>query len=116
MKKILPKIIQDKAVSIENYGIKGDAFIKDDLISLLINNDFAGIVILGGDILRLDNETHSYQYTYDNWHISEQLINETFDEYCKRSHKLTLEYIKNYPKNENVLFLITHSSDLVAGL
>jgi hypothetical protein len=90
----LPETFIEKALSLSHLGVADLAWLRRDAIEMIKALDWSAIAILGGDVLKKENNV--YKYNYDNWHCDIRQ-GEAWDAYAQRSRKETEEYLKKYP-------------------
>lgn len=69
--------------SLENIGVNGVAYSKDEAIRIAYNYNQSNTPILGGDVYILEDD--QIRITYDNWYC-DQMDNETLLDYANRSY------------------------------
>jgi hypothetical protein len=62
---IIPETIKTKAISLQNIGVNDIAWFRSDALKLLKIFEDSSIAVVGGDVLKKDND--NYKYNYDNW-------------------------------------------------
>ena len=113
MEKKLPKEFEEKRISLSSLNVGGFAWKREDLISFFEDprsNEFA---ILGGDVLSYKNGKLSF--TYDNWAAPERPRTEPFSSFCQRTKDTALQYIRSYPKDDDIIFSPFITSEVTAG-
>lgn len=116
MEKKLPENIVTAAISLEESGISGIAFSKNDILDFFKSDEIDSFAILGGDVLKFNSIKNKYEYTYDNWYAPDRLIKESFPEFCKRCKESSIKYIEQYPDKEGVVFTPVLTSEITAGM
>lgn len=87
---------------LKKQGINNYAFSLRNLSEVLKIIDKEKVIILGGDILRL--KEHKYEYTYDNWSVSNN-IDESYDDFRIRSVQESFNYLEKLDKS--LFFTVT---------
>lgn len=107
---IIKKILQN-AILLEEQDIGDLAWKKEDLIQLVNSLMDDDIIILGGDVYKIDEE--DLTFLGDNWSCTPK-ENETRDVYAKRSKIITLEYVNKYPikPREKIIFSMTFNEQI----
>jgi hypothetical protein len=102
LKQIIPKNILDKGYSLNQIGISGYAWYKDDVVLLLKEISNKGYIILGGDVIILNEDTPVF--TGDSWYFETETPSE--DDIVVSRDK-AINYIQNYSKNNGEDFIYT---------
>lgn len=115
MEKLIPEKYKSKLRIVNVTGANEYAWEFNTLMDFLNDPESDSFAILGGDVLIL-NENQEINYTYDNWGIDSRSAGEIFLNYCKRSKKHTVEYLKKYPVKKENLFVLVMTSEITAGI
>ena len=96
------KYIESNGVSLSKIGTTGYGLNRKTALAAIELLKKEGIPILGGDVLKQTN--NEIGFTYDSWYIDKEPdIDEK--EYVKRSVEKTIDYIKNYPEQEDEIII-----------
>jgi len=115
MERQLPAKYKNQLRPINIPGVVGFAWDRSLLLDFLNSEESHHYAVLGGDVLRLVG--NMMEYTYDNWSVSgKRHPTENFADYVARCKKLAIDYITSYPIKDGVLFAVTLSSEVTAGL
>jgi len=98
----LPETFIQKAISLSHLGVAGLAWIRRDAFEIIKALDGSTIAILGGDVLKKENNV--YKYNYDNWHCDIRQ-GEDWGAYAQRSRKETEEYLCKYPDHGDNIYI-----------
>lgn len=116
MIKVLPKAVLDKAIHSEISGIVNITFLKKDILEILQNGDLSDFAILGGDVMKLDEEKNVYGPTYDSWYVSKRKTGESFKDFCQRCSNEAIRYIEKYPDTNGIVFMPVIENEITAGM
>lgn len=115
MEKRLSEKYKSKRRIVSITGVDEYAWEFDTLMDFLSDYESESFAILGGDVL-IQNENQEVRHTYDNWGVDSRGARESFSDYCKRSKKYALEYLKKYPVKKENLFVLVMTSEITAGI
>jgi|SRR5450631_1409117 len=88
------QLLDEKGISLQNPGLRERALSRDDAlnaINLLVSRNVA---VLGGDVYLL--REGKIRLAYANWSV-DRLVDESDDDYRKRSWEHASKYIRSYP-------------------
>jgi hypothetical protein len=85
----------------DKMGVNEWAFKRMDALDLVEIMKKFNMAILGGDVIRESNG--KFEYAKDNW-SNNRNIDESTDEFIKRSLQLSENYIKNYSEKQGWLY------------
>lgn len=89
---------------LSGFGINNWGLTKEKALIAIQQLNELSIPILGGDVLKFENER--WIHTYDNWYCN-QNFGESKEEFAIRSNQVAFQYINNYRHKEgDVLFVL----------
>lgn len=89
----LPAYLMAEGRSLAAIGLKGVAWPRTAALEILGHLRGKGIVVLAGDVLRVEGDTP--RHTYDNWR-AQPAHGEPFSAYAERSVSQAEAYIRGY--------------------
>jgi hypothetical protein len=90
------EILKASGRSLQDMHVAEVALTRPHALDAVTSLKGTQVVILGGDVLRLSNE--SPRYTGDNWFVKRQ-PDEDLAAYIVRSHEKAEAYIRNYSQD-----------------
>jgi len=83
-----------KVISLDDIGVSGLAWFRDDALGLLDSLAGSPVAVLGVDVFRRTND--SYEHTLDVW-VTRIRAGEQWLDYAARSRRETINYLGKYP-------------------
>ena len=88
----IPQELKGKEISLKHLHLSEVAWKKSDALKLIDHLQSKGNFILGGDVLKKDED--GYRHNYDNWYLNPE------DGDAQQSAEHTRNYINKYPEGD----------------
>ena len=96
--RLIPEELAARSVSLDAIGFSSPGWSRADALQVLAALGPGSIGVLGGDVIRLENE--KLRNTPDSWY-SERRTGESRAEFAARSIRHAENYIQRYPDPDN---------------